>query len=156
MTGQSCCCYKHLYTFHANVIMASTLNSYFSFQGKALPRTTLRSQLTTLWCRYMLHNIWRICPLVTQKAAQVLVQALVISRLDYCNSLLAGLPGSAMRPLQLIRNAAAWLFFILHTFSHTTPLPSLVTSGCPYPLQDTSTCLPCYKRIRSSMHSGHG
>ncbi|XP_058488950.1 uncharacterized protein LOC131462026 isoform X5 [Solea solea] len=32
--------------------------------------------------RYMLHNIRRIRPLLTQKAAQVLVQALVISRLD--------------------------------------------------------------------------
>jgi len=62
---------------------------------------------TTRSCRYMLYNIGRIRPLLTQKAAQVLVQALVISRLDYCNSLLAGLPANAIRPLQLIQNAAA-------------------------------------------------
>ena len=60
--------------------------------------------------------------LLTQKAAKVLVQALVISRLDYCNSLLAGLPASAIRPLQLIQNAAAWLVFNLPKFSHTTLL----------------------------------
>ncbi|CAB1412942.1 unnamed protein product [Pleuronectes platessa] len=40
-------------------------------------------------------------------AAQVVVQALVISHLDYCSTLLAGLPASAIRPLQLIQNAAA-------------------------------------------------
>ncbi|KAG7499322.1 hypothetical protein JOB18_034886 [Solea senegalensis] len=70
----------------------------------------------------MLHNIRRIRPLLTQKAAQVLVQALVISRLDYCNSLLAGLPACAIGPLQLIQNAAARLVFNLPKFSHTTPL----------------------------------
>ncbi|XP_056292987.1 uncharacterized protein LOC130208093 [Pseudoliparis swirei] len=91
---------------------------------------TLDSQLsltanitaTTRSCRYMLHNIRRIRPLLTQKAAQVLVQALVISRLDYCNSLLAGLPAKAIRPLQLIQNAAARLVFSLPKFAHTTPL----------------------------------
>ncbi|XP_069003148.1 LOW QUALITY PROTEIN: uncharacterized protein, partial [Embiotoca jacksoni] len=86
---------------------------------------TLDSQLsltanitaTTRSCRYMLHNISRICPLLTQKVTQVLVQALVISRPDYCNSLLAGLPVSAIRPLQLIQNAAARLVFDLVKFS---------------------------------------
>ncbi|KAK3519855.1 hypothetical protein QTP70_006694 [Hemibagrus guttatus] len=54
--------------------------------------------------------------------SQVLVQSLVISRLDYCNSLLAGLPLNAIRPLQMIQNAAARLVFNLPKFSHTTPL----------------------------------
>uniref|UniRef100_A0A674D3N4 ATG16 autophagy related 16-like 1 (S. cerevisiae) n=1 Tax=Salmo trutta TaxID=8032 RepID=A0A674D3N4_SALTR len=40
-------------------------------------------------------NIRRVRPCLTQEAAQVLIQALVISRLDYCNSLLAGLPAFA-------------------------------------------------------------
>ncbi|XP_064198071.1 uncharacterized protein LOC135258535 [Anguilla rostrata] len=43
-------------------------------------------------------------------------------RLDYCNSLLAGLPASATRPLQLIQNAAARLVFNLPRHSHVTPL----------------------------------
>ncbi len=40
-------------------------------------------------CRFALHNIRKIRPFLTEHAAQLLVQALVISRLDYCNALLA-------------------------------------------------------------------
>ncbi|KAK3506599.1 hypothetical protein QTP70_010866 [Hemibagrus guttatus] len=73
-------------------------------------------------CRFLLYNIRRIRPCLSTQATQVLVQSLVISRLDYCNSLLAGLPLNAIRPLQMIQNAAARLVFNLPKFSHTTPL----------------------------------
>ncbi|KAF7704303.1 hypothetical protein HF521_021375 [Silurus meridionalis] len=73
-------------------------------------------------CRFLLYNIRRIRPFLSIQAAQLLVQSLVISRLDYCNSLLAGLPLNAIRPLQMIQNAAARLVFNQPKFSHTTPL----------------------------------
>ncbi|KAK3542234.1 hypothetical protein QTP86_021394 [Hemibagrus guttatus] len=73
-------------------------------------------------CRFLLYNIRRIRPFLSTQATQVLVQSLVISKLDYCNSLLAGLPLNAIRPLQMIQNAAARLVFNLPKFSHTTPL----------------------------------
>ncbi len=62
-------------------------------------------------CRFALHNIRKIRPFLTEHAAQLLVQALVISRLDYCNALLTGLPLSTIKPLQMIQNAAARLVF---------------------------------------------
>ncbi|KAK3517526.1 hypothetical protein QTP70_012612 [Hemibagrus guttatus] len=73
-------------------------------------------------CRFLLYNIRRIRPFLSTQATQVLVQSLVISRLDYCNSLLAALLLNAIRPLQMIKNAAARLVFNLPKFSHTTPL----------------------------------
>ena len=61
-------------------------------------------------------------PFLTTYSTQLLIQAMVLSRLDYCNSLLAGLPASAIRPLQLIQNAAARLIFNVPRYTHTTPL----------------------------------
>ena len=71
-------------------------------------------------CRFVLYNIRRIRPFLTENAAQVLIQALVISRLDYCNSLLAGAPTSAIKPLELVQKAAARLVSNRPKFTHTT------------------------------------
>ncbi len=73
-------------------------------------------------CRFVLHNIRKIRPFLTQHAAQLLVQALVISRLDYCNALLAGLPSCTIKPLQMIQKAAARLVFSKSKRAHVTPL----------------------------------
>ncbi len=73
-------------------------------------------------CRFALHNIRKIRPFLTEHAAQLLVQALVISRLDYCNALLAGLPSNTIKPLQMIQNAAARLVFNEPKRGHVTPL----------------------------------
>ena len=42
---------------------------------------------------------------------ELLVVALVLSRLDYCNSLLIYLPASLIQHLQSVQNAAARLIF---------------------------------------------
>ncbi len=64
-------------------------------------------------CRFALHNIRKIRPFLMEHAAQLLVQALVISRLDYCNALLAGLPSNTIKPLQMIQNAEPMLHLSL-------------------------------------------
>ena len=83
-------------------------------------------QLTVLgpqhhWCGPIL----QICPLQHPQdpnSTQLLVQVLVIPRLDYCNLLLAWHPASVTKPLQCIQNAAECLVFILPKFSHVTPI----------------------------------
>ncbi len=73
-------------------------------------------------CRIALYNIKMIRPFLLELATQLLVQALVLSRLDYCNALLAGLPASSIKPLQLIQNAAGRLIFNELKRTHVTPL----------------------------------
>jgi len=49
------------------------------------------------------------------------VLATVISRLDYCNAALAGLPQATVAPLQRVQNSAARLIFKLSSREHVTP-----------------------------------
>ncbi len=78
-----------------------------------------------------------------QHAAHLLVQALVNSRLDYCNALLAGLPSYTVKPLQMIQNAAARLVFSKPKRAHVTPLylPALAVSCSLHQVQDTDACI---------------
>ncbi|XP_062867146.1 probable RNA-directed DNA polymerase from transposon X-element isoform X2 [Trichomycterus rosablanca] len=86
-------------------------------------------------CRFLLYNIRKIRPFLSREATQILVQSLIISRLDDCNSLLAGAPMSTIKPLQLIQNAAACLVFNQPKHCHIiTPLlphhhPTAATSS---------------------------
>ena len=56
---------------------------------------------------YQLRNIGAIRPLLPESAAAQLVHALVSSRLDYCNSLLYGIPEYKRTRLQRLQNTAA-------------------------------------------------
>ncbi len=76
----------------------------------------------TLYNAYYITIIRKIGPFLSEHATQLLVQALVLSRLDYCNALLAGLPANSIKPLQLIQNAAARLIFNEPKRTHVTPL----------------------------------
>ena len=56
-----------------------------------------------------LRKIGKICHLINTDCATLLVSNLVISKLDYCNSLLAGLPSEKLKKLQTVQNNAARL-----------------------------------------------
>ena len=64
-----------------------------------------------------LHSIRRSVP---SSVFQLLVVALVLSRLDYCNSLLINLPASLIQRLQSVQNAAARLIFNMRRSEHIT------------------------------------
>ena len=58
-------------------------------------------------CYYYLKWIKDIRPYISAYVAKVLVHALVMSRLDYCNALYTGLPKYLLNRLQSVQNAAA-------------------------------------------------
>ncbi|XP_068564105.1 uncharacterized protein [Cebidichthys violaceus] len=101
-----------------------SIEAYNFFCQRLCARSRLQCAFTiaVVWFSpgFLLYNIRRIRPFLTDETAQVLIQALVISRLDYCNSLLTGAPASAIRPLELVQKAAARLVFNRPKFSHTT------------------------------------
>ena len=80
----------------------------------------MKSQVSKL-CKaayYHLHIIHAIRDCLTQYATERLVHALVISRLDYGNSLLYGLPDV----LQRTQNAAARVVVKASRYDHVTPI----------------------------------
>ena len=52
---------------------------------------------------YHLHNICKVRQYLHPSVTEQLITMLVMSRIDYCNALLAGLPQSSIVPLQLIQ-----------------------------------------------------
>ena len=73
-------------------------------------------------CHFHLKNISRIRKYLTADACKTLVQALVISRLDYGNVLLYGLPKTTLYQLQRVHNTAARIVACSPRADHVTPI----------------------------------
>ena len=71
---------------------------------------------------YELKCISSICSYLTEDATEKQVTSCVLSRLDYCNSLLMGIPNSVIRPMQKVQNAAALLILRAPRHQHFTHL----------------------------------
>ena len=71
---------------------------------------------------YYLHNLSRIRKYLDKKTTECLVHAFITSRLDYCNSLLYGLPDRLISKLQRVQNAVARLVYKAPRFCHTSPI----------------------------------
>ena len=71
---------------------------------------------------YMIYNLRRIRKYFDQDSMKTVVHAGITSKLDYCNSLLYGLPDSQIVKLQLVQNTCARLICNLPKFAHVTPL----------------------------------
>jgi len=124
-------------------------------------------------CFYQLRRLRQIRRRVGQDVTLQLVMALIIPRLDYCNSVLAALPSSTLHLLQRVQNTAARLVFELRHHDHVTPafiqlhwLPirwrihyklctlmhAVHTGRCPHYLVDIVT-LTSHRQTRSGLRS---
>ena len=75
---------------------------------------------TSSTCFYHLRKLRQLCGVVSHIAMQRLVSAFVLSRLDYCNEVLAGLPSSSPAPLQRVLYAVVHLVTGLGPCDHIT------------------------------------
>ena len=71
---------------------------------------------------FHLHAIGRIRKFLEQQSTKQLVHALVLSRLDTCNSLLGGLPSNLLQRLQQVQNMCARIIMLSNKRDHVTPL----------------------------------
>ncbi len=93
-------------------------------------------------CRFALHNIRKIRPFLTEHAAQLLVQALVISRLDYCNALLAGIKHNQTSTNDSECNGTTGLQRAQKSPCYSSLcLLALATSCSSRQVQDTDACI---------------
>ena len=71
---------------------------------------------------YYLNNIKRIRKYLFRRSTETLIHAFVSSGVDYCNSLLYGLPAYQLHKLQRVQNAATRLIFQESKYCHVRPL----------------------------------
>ncbi len=71
---------------------------------------------------YHLHNISKIKKYLNYSVTEQVITMLVMSKIDYCNALFAGLPQSTLAPLQRVQNSAARIFTGTRKFEHITPV----------------------------------
>ena len=93
--------------------------------GVHLDKTlSVQKHISSICCASFLElrRIASIRPYLSQSAAARLVAAIVISRLDYCNSVFIGLPADHIARLQRVQNNAARLVLKKRRRDHVTPL----------------------------------
>ena len=109
-------------------------------------------------CFYNLRRIKHIRRFITTKTAILLVNSFVISRIDYCNSLLAGLPNCHLHRIQLVLNAAARLLYRGQKRDHITPLMRDKLHWLPdcgtHPIQNLSADIQVVTWLSATVYSG--
>ena len=78
--------------------------------------------MTVRACFTALRRIRTLRRSLPRHALLTLIRALVVSKVDYCSSVLNGLPGRQLNRLQSILNAAARTIFCTRKHEHITPL----------------------------------
>ena len=111
----------HLEIGQASVLIVSSalrnLGSWFDLNLKMTEQINKTCQSVY----YHLHNIRQIRKFLTPTSTKLLIQGVIMARIDYCNGLLYSVLAVILQRLQ---NSAARLFYITHTSSycHITPV----------------------------------
>ena len=71
---------------------------------------------------YHLHNIRQIRKFLSYENTKSLVQAVIMAHIDYCNSLLYGVPAVHLSKLQCVQNSAARLISFTPRYNHISPV----------------------------------
>ena len=71
---------------------------------------------------FHLHKISKIRKFLTPETTETIIHAFVTSKIDYCNSLLFGLPKFLLQRLQRVLNCAARVVYQSNKYDHITPL----------------------------------
>ena len=103
----------------SSVLPSATVRDLGIFIDQDLTMKT-HVQQTASRCFGTLRQLRSIYRCIPTSVFHSLVSALVLSRLDYCNSLLIDLPLTHIQRLQSVQNAAARLIFNLRRCDHIT------------------------------------
>ena len=88
-------------------------------------------------CFYQLRQLRTVSQSLSDSAAKMLINAFVVTMIDYCNIVLTGASASNIQRIQRIRNAAAQFLLRLPKFSH---ISAVMTGQLHW--------LPVHRRIR--------
>ena len=112
-------------------------------------------KFVALKCRsasFALHRIGRIRSFLDKQTAERLVHAFVMCHIDFCNSLLQGLPAGQIQRLQTIQNSAARLVSRTKKYQSISPVLQslhLVTSSLSYNVQNIVALLSMLSQLSS-------
>ena len=98
-------------------LLGVTFDSHLSFKEHSA--SIIKS------CNHLIWSIRHIRPLLSVDTTSALARSLVLSRLDYCNSLLYGTSTSLILSLQRVQNKLAKLVLLNPTFTSTECLKKL-------------------------------
>ena len=134
-----------------------SLQKSVKYLGVRMDQTLSMSDHITDACRssfLSLRRIGSIRPYLTEKATACLINSVVTSRLDFCNSALTGITSDQINRLQRVQNCSARLITKKRKHEHITPnLTELhwLPFGISYSIQTSCFGFPSFRGYFSSI-----
>ena len=113
-------CHTHRVSLSNTVVEFSGTNCNFGFIFSS--DLSMKQHIIKTCKAAYIRCISSIHQYLTEDATKTLVNSCILSRLDYCNSLLAGYPRTVIKPLQQVQNSAAKLMLKSQRAEHAKPL----------------------------------